>query len=172
MLISAIEFAAEAHKFQKRKDIGQSAYINHPIEVMTILRKFGKVEDELILAAAVLHDTIEDTAITYAHIHEEFGIVVADYVQEVSDDKTLPKQRRKELQIETMSSKSDGAKLIKIADKISNLRSVAHNPPIDWDIERRRAYFEWSKQVVDQGRGVNATLDSLFDMVYTLRGLL
>jgi guanosine-3',5'-bis(diphosphate) 3'-pyrophosphohydrolase len=168
MLIKAIELAAEAHRYQKRKDVGKTAYINHPIEVMGILRS-AYIVDEEILAAAVLHDVIEDTTYDYYDIRWKINENVADYVFEVSDDKNLPKQKRKDLQIETMSTKSDGAKLIKIADKISNMKSIIATPPVDWDSDRKKAYFDWAKQVVDQGRGMNIILDDMFDSLYSLR---
>ena len=170
-LIDSMKFAVEAHKNQKRKDKSKTAYIVHPIEVLDILQRVGVV-DEDILSAAVLHDVIEDTQYDYYDLWSMFGNTVANYVDEVSDDKTLPKQKRKNLQIETMSAKSDGAKLIKIADKISNMKSILTTTPVSWSVERKEQYFDWAKKVVDQGRGINTKLDEMFDEIDNLRDML
>ncbi len=168
-LQKAIEFAIDAHKEQKRLDANQTDYIVHPMQVMEILRDQVGIVDEDILAAAVLHDVIEDTKYSYDDLISVFGKTIADYVDEVTDDKNLPKQKRKDIQIETMSAKSDGAKMIKIADKISNLISIFFTPPVEWNRERKLKYFDWAKEVVDAGRGVNEKLEKMFDDVYKLK---
>ncbi len=115
------------------------------------------------MLAGLLHDTIEDTETTYDELVSEFGTVVADLVAEVTDDKSLEKAKRKRRQVESAPNKSDWAKMIKIADKTSNLRSIIESPPTDWSPERRREYFEWAREVVSGCRGVNVTLDAWFD---------
>lgn len=168
LLIQSIGLAAKAHVNQHREDVGKTPYINHPIEVMTILNVCG-ISDASILSAAILHDVIEDTSYTYEDLKILITESVANYVLEVTDDKSLPKMRRKELQIETMSSKSDGAKLIKIADKIANMRSIIKTPPVGWSSERKLEYFEWAKKVVEPALGINLALDQLFVLMYNLK---
>jgi (p)ppGpp synthase/HD superfamily hydrolase len=161
-LLQALQFAARAHRTQKRKGADGTPYINHLIDVTTILAENG-VTDVTLLMAGALHDTIEDTPVTYEDLVEQFGKSVADLVQEATDDKKLEKAERKQLQIEHAPHKSAAAKQLKIADKISNIRDVAQSPGIGWDAERRREYLDWAAQVVKGLRGVNPKLDNLFD---------
>jgi guanosine-3',5'-bis(diphosphate) 3'-pyrophosphohydrolase len=161
-LTRAIKFAADKHRDQKRKD-NQTPYINHPIEVMDILARVAKTSDSSVLAAAILHDTIEDTETSKEELRTEFGDEVLSLVMECTDDKSLPKAERKRLQIETAAQKSDKAKLVKIADKISNLRSIMYSPPPDWKMETRKNYVQWCHDVWLGLRGVNAELDRLFE---------
>jgi len=162
-LLQAISFAAKKHVKQKRKGANQEPYINHPLEVLNVLANVGKIEDYDVLIAAVLHDTIEDTETTKEEISERFGLKVSEYVLEVTDDKSLPKAERKQLQIEHAPHLSNGAKYIKLADKISNIRDVSENPPGDWSNERRLEYISWGEKVIAGLRGVNANLERLFD---------
>lgn len=161
----AIKFASDKHRFQKRKD-NQTPYINHPVEVMETLAGVGKIDDVEILAAAVLHDTIEDTNTTEEELRTVFGDRVTFIVQEVSDDKSLPKSERKKLQEEHAARLSDGAKQVKIADKISNMRDMVDSPPPDWSWEQRSEYLNWCLRVFVGLRGVNAELESLFERRY------
>lgn len=163
VLLRALELAAERHRHQRRKDSEKSPYINHPIQVVTILWESG-VRDEIALIAAVLHDTIEDTATTRDEIAAAFGEAVAAVVEEVSDDKSLPKERRKELQVEHASRLSIAAKLVKIADKTCNLRDMNERPPPDWSEERRAEYYAWAARVVAEIRGTHAELERRFDI--------
>lgn len=165
-LITALAFAADKHKNQRRKDADASPYINHPIALANLLLNEAGVEDQRVLIAAVLHDTIEDTDTTEQELVRQFGKDVADIVLEVTDDKTLPKVERKRLQIEHAAHISRRAKLVKLADKICNLRDIAASPPADWPIERKREYFDWAKSVVDELRGVHPGLEHLFDKAY------
>lgn len=162
-LFQAINFAAQKHKLQKRKGADEQPYINHVLEVANLLASVGKIEDYDVLIAAVLHDTIEDTETTEAEITKLFGAAVGGYVSEVTDDKSLPKARRKELQIEHAPHLSTGAKYIKLADKISNIRDVSENPPDGWSTERRLEYIEWGEQVINGLRGANQNLENHFD---------
>jgi guanosine-3',5'-bis(diphosphate) 3'-pyrophosphohydrolase len=169
MLFSALAFAAEKHRDQKRKGEEASPYINHPIEVARILAAEGGVTDPIVLAAAILHDTVEDTTTTHAELIEHFGRAIADVVAEVTDDKTLPKSERKRLQIEHAPHLSDEAKRVKLADKIANIRDVAARPPQWWPLERRQQYFDWAKEVVDGLRGVDPALEAAFDVAFAKR---
>lgn len=161
--LQAITFAAKKHKRQKRKGADEEPYINHVLEVANLLANVGKVEDYDVLIAAVLHDTVEDTATTAEEIAGKFGANVSSMVLEVTDDQDLPKARRKQLQIEHAPHLSTGAKLIKLGDKISNIRDVSENPPDGWSKERRLEYINWGESVINGLRGANADLENHFD---------
>ena len=168
-IISAISFAADKHRNQRRKDIEASPYINHPIALANILANEASIEDEKVLVAAILHDTIEDTETTAAELADLFGDDVTAIVLEVSDDKSLPKAERKRLQVEHAPTISRRAKLVKLADKIANLRDIAASPPADWSLKRQQEYFDWAKAVVDGLRGIHPTLERIFDEAYKRR---
>jgi guanosine-3',5'-bis(diphosphate) 3'-pyrophosphohydrolase len=161
-ILKALRFAAIKHRDQRRKDAEVSPYINHPIEVAELLARVGGVTDLVILHSAILHDTIEDTKTTPEEVEAEFGPEVRGVVEEVTDDKRLPKAERKRLQIEHAPHLSERAKQVKIADKISNVRAVTVTPPIDWSLERRREYLDWSENVVAGLRGCNQSLESYY----------
>ena len=169
LVIRALAFAADKHRDQRRKDVDASPYINHPIDLANVLCNEGNVDDEITLCAAVLHDTIEDTETTKAELRRTFGDDICNIVLEVSDDKHLPKTQRKHLQIVHAAHISRRAKLVKLADKICNLRDMADHPPANWDRQRRQEYFDWSKQVIDQLRGVHEKLEATFDQAYQRR---
>jgi guanosine-3',5'-bis(diphosphate) 3'-pyrophosphohydrolase len=169
LILRALAFAAHKHRDQRRKDKDASPYINHPIAAASVLANEGGVEDPVVLAAALLHDTIEDTETTLEELIENFGEEIAAIVMEVTDDKSLDKPERKRLQVESAAGKSPRAKLVKLADKISNLRDIIAMPPAHWSLERRQQYFDWAKQVVDQVRGTNARLEAAFDAVHARR---
>ena len=166
-LLQAASFAARKHISQKRKGNDAAPYINHPLEVANLLANVGKVEDYDILIAAILHDTVEDTETTEGEIEKLFGENVAKMVSEVTDDKSLPKAERKQKQIEHAPHLSDGAKHIKLGDKISNIRDVMENPPDGWSDERRREYVEWGEKVINGLRGANENLEKHFDELVT-----
>ena len=147
-LFEALAFAAHKHRKQRRKDVEASPYINHPIALARTLAVEGGIVDTRTLIAAVLHDTVEDTDTTFEEIRALFGAEVADTVREVTDDTSLDKPDRKRLQIEHAPHMSKRAALVKLADKTSNLRDVASNPPRGWPLARKRAYFDWAKAVV------------------------
>jgi guanosine-3',5'-bis(diphosphate) 3'-pyrophosphohydrolase len=169
LILKALEFAALKHRDQRRKDALASPYINHPIALANVLTREGDVSDPVVLAAALLHDTVEDTETTPAELREMFGDRIAGIVEEVTDDKNLPKAERKRLQVERAAHISREAKLVKLADKICNVRDVAYQPPAKWDLTRRREYFEWAKAVVDQMRGLHPGLERKFDEAYALK---
>ena len=168
LIFKALEFASVKHRDQRRKDADASPYINHPIALANVLTREGVLED-VVLAAAILHDTLEDTQTTPAELREHFGDRIAGIVAEVTDDKNLLKAERKRLQIEHAAAISREAKLVKLADKICNVRDVADHPPARWDIARRREYFDWAKAVVDRMRGTHPALERLFDEAYALK---
>lgn len=148
-LLQAAKFASEKHKMQKRKGEDAAPYINHPIEVAALIADVGKIDDTDVLTAALLHDTIEDTETTPEEIERIFGTRVKEIVLEVTDDKTLPKQERKRLQIVHGPGLTPEAALIKIADKISNVSDITYSPPKKWNIERRKEYLDWAEKVVN-----------------------
>jgi guanosine-3',5'-bis(diphosphate) 3'-pyrophosphohydrolase len=164
-IFAALRFAAERHLPQRRKGDGRTPYINHPISVFELLWRVGGVRDPDVLAASLLHDTVEDTETTLDEIGEMFGPAVRSLVAEISDEKTLPKSERKRLQIERAPSLSQGAKLIRLADKSLNVYDVAHAPPAGWSYERRAAYLTWAERVVAGMRGCNAALEMHYDGV-------
>jgi len=169
LLLKALAFSAHKHRDQRRKDAEASPYINHPIALADVLVNEGGVTDTETLCAALLHDTVEDTATTHEELVDAFGSRIARIVAEVTDDKDLPKAERKGLQVEHAPHISREAKLVKLADKLCNLRDVADRPPAKWDLARRREYFDWAKQVVDGLRGVHPRLEAAFDAAYQRR---
>ena len=162
LLIEALHFAADKHRDQRRKDVHASPYINHPIAVAQILAAVGSVDDADVLAAALLHDTIEDTFTEESELEEKFGNRIARIVQEVTDDSTLTRSERKRLQIEHARTISPDAALVKLADKTANIRDIAHNPPNGWDLQRREEYLAWAAEVVSNLPPVNADLEAQF----------
>lgn len=162
-LLEALAFAALKHRDQRRKDAEASPYINHPIALARLLAVDGGVDERVPLLAALLHDTVEDTETTEAELRQAFGPEVTAVVMEVTDDKALPKQARKQAQVDHAPSMSREARLVKLADKTCNLRDVAGAPPVGWPLERRREYFDWAARVVAGLRGTHPGLEALFD---------
>jgi len=166
-IVNAMHFAATKHAEQKRKGYLEEPYFNHVSEVAWILANNAEEPDTNLIIAGLLHDTIEDTDTTHDELVEEFGNDVANLVQEVTDDKNLEKQVRKQLQIDDSSKKSDRAKQLKIADKISNLCGILSSPPLDWSRKRKLEYAEWSNKVIAGCKGVSKNLDDLFFVIYS-----
>lgn len=169
LVLQAAQFAAHKHRDQRRKDVEATPYINHPLELAYILSTEGGVTDPLVLAAALLHDTIEDTETTYEELRGAFGVRVADIVIEVTDTKFLGKEARKRLQISKAGRSTAGAKQVKIADKLCNLRDILAGPPKSWGLKRKQEYFDWAKEVMDQVRDANPRLARKFDALYRQR---
>lgn len=167
--VKALVFASRKHSQQRRNDEEASPHINHPIALVSILAVEAGIHEPDVLCAALLHDTIEDTETSVEELVETFGGHVASLVQEMTDDKQLPKAERKLLQIEHAAHLSAKARLVKLADKIANLRDVADNPPVDWPLARRQEYFDWAKQVVDKIAEPPPKLLSLFTAVHDRR---
>jgi GTP diphosphokinase / guanosine-3',5'-bis(diphosphate) 3'-diphosphatase len=162
-LLRAVDFAAQKHRRQRRKDAEGSPYINHPIAVAALLVREAEIRDLVCLQAALLHDTLEDTDATADEIEALCGRVVLQVVQEVTDDKSLPQAERKQRQIAHAPNLSPRARLIRLADKISNLRELSSTAPAGWSLERKREYLNWAEAVVNAIRGSHASLEKLFD---------
>lgn len=169
VLLKALAFAAHKHKDQRRKDVDASPYINHPISLADILCNEAHITDIETICGALLHDTVEDTETSPDELEQEFGKTIRDIVMDVTDDKTLPKAARKQAQIDHAAHISDKAKLVKLADKISNLRDVLDNAPANWSLERRQEYFDWARKVIDQIQGTHPRLEAIFEHVYRQR---
>ncbi|OQY56235.1 MAG: phosphohydrolase [Candidatus Parabeggiatoa sp. nov. 2] len=163
LFLTALKFAAVKHRNQRRKDRKATPYINHPIEVAETLWLRGGVRETVTIVGALLHDTLEDTDATPEEIHNQFGAEILALVQEVTDDKSLPKLERKRLQIEHAPHKSTRAKQLKLADKICNVHDITHSPPHNWSLKLRQEYLDWSEQVVAGLRGVNPALEAHYD---------
>jgi guanosine-3',5'-bis(diphosphate) 3'-pyrophosphohydrolase len=168
-ILRAASFAADKHRNQRRKDEEASPYINHPISLACLLAYECLEREQTLLMAALLHDTVEDTDTSFAELEKHFGADLAGIVRELTDDKSLSKDDRKRLQIEHAAAASRQAKLVKLADKICNLRDLSSSPPAGWSLERKREYFDWAKRVVDQIRGTHGRLEQLFDAEYARR---
>ena len=162
-VLSAAFFAAEKHAAQRRKGAAAEPYVNHLIEVAELVSAADPEPDTDLVIAALLHDTIEDAGVTEEELRERFGADVAHLVVEVTDDKSLPKKERKRLQIVNAPKKSARAQVIKIADKISNLRAILSSPPVDWTEGRKAEYFDWARQVVEGLSAPNPALKAEFD---------
>ena len=161
VLLDALKFAAEKHVSQRRKGCESIPYINHPIKVAHLLQNVGETDPEL-LAAAFLHDVLEDTDTTEKEMRASFGDKITDLVIEVTDDMTLTYDDRKRYQIKKAPALTPDAKKIKIADKISNIQDILALT-LTWSHRRKRQYFEWSEKVVEGCRGINPQLDKMFD---------
>jgi guanosine-3',5'-bis(diphosphate) 3'-pyrophosphohydrolase len=162
-VLRAADTAARWHVHQRRKGIAQEPYINHLLEVASLVAEAAGGTDPNLVIAALLHDAVEDQGVPVELIAREFGKPVSDIVMEVTDDKALPKEERKRRQIKTAPKKSREAKLIKLADKTSNLRTIASSPAADWSVERRLEYVEWARSVVAGLRGTSPWLEQQFD---------
>lgn len=145
-VMRAATFAADKHAHQRRKGESAEPYMNHLVEVASLAAEATSGDVEIVVAA-LLHDAAEDQGVTIEEVAAQFGPKVAGLVAEVTDDKSKPKQERKDLQVANARHKSYGASVIKLADKTSNLRAIAKSPP-PWPIERKRTYLAWARSVV------------------------
>ena len=172
-VVKAADFAARKHRDQRRKNKSETPYINHPIGVAHILTSEGKVTDPIVIQAALLHDTVEDTDTTIEEIGDVFGEKIKQIVAEVTDDKSLPKQTRKQVQIDTAHKKSPEAKLVKLADKLYNLRDLdsPDGVPDGWEEKRVTEYFVWAFNVVKGLRGSNAAIELELDKIFQKHGV-
>jgi guanosine-3',5'-bis(diphosphate) 3'-pyrophosphohydrolase len=158
-LLKALSFAADKHRFQRRKDTEETPYINHPINVALTLIETGNEDNNDLLVAAILHDTIEDTQTTPEEIEQQFGAEVLGLVLEVTDDKNLPKEERKRLQVVHAPHKSSLAKKLKLADKSCNVYDIVNHPPGNWTIERKLNYLTWAEDILLGLTGTNPPLE-------------
>ncbi|CAK0747216.1 HD domain-containing protein [Azospirillaceae bacterium] len=166
LVVQALDFAAHKHTDQRRKGERAEPYVNHLAEVARLLAEATDGADPALVAAGLLHDTIEDTLTTRDEIAALFGEEIATVVVEVTDDKSLTVSERKQAQILNAPKKSTRGKMVKLADKTSNLRSMVSSPPYGWPLSRQLAYFEWAAAVVAGCRGVNDRLEKAFDDAY------
>jgi (p)ppGpp synthase/HD superfamily hydrolase len=164
-LLVALKFAADKHRRQRRKDSEETPYINHPIAVAEVLSRIGGITDLPTLQAALLHDTIEDTETSPQELEEHFGHEVCLVVQELTDDKRLPKEERKRLQVEHAPNYSTAAKLVKLGDKICNVSEISPTQPTEWPLPRKLEYLDWAERVVSGCRDGNLELAQHFDAV-------
>jgi (p)ppGpp synthase/HD superfamily hydrolase len=162
-VMEAASTAADWHAKQRRKGTAGEPYINHLLEVATLVAEATGGNDPNLVIAALLHDAIEDQDITLAAISEKFGGDIASLVQEVSDDKSLPQAVRKRLQVDEAPKKSKRAKILKLADKISNVAAIGRDPPPDWSVERQRQYVQWGRDVVAGLRDAAPELAARFE---------
>ncbi len=162
-VLRAAEAASRWHVAQRRKGDAQEPYINHLLEVARLVGDATGGRDPDLVVAALLHDAIEDCEVSPGTIEAAFGADVRALVQAVTDDKALPKATRKQLQIDHAPGKPRRAKILKLADKTSNLRAMAASPPANWSVERRLEYVAWARAVVAGIRGTHAELEALFD---------
>ena len=164
MVLKAADAAAQWHVHQRRKGAAKEPYINHLLEVATLVAEATEGTDPNLVIAALLHDAIEDCEVPHKLIAETFGADVADLVAEVTDDKTLEKAERKKRQVTTAHEKTDRAKLLKLADKTSNLRALVSSPAPDWSVHRRIEYIDWARKVAHGLRGVSPLVEKQFDV--------
>ena len=162
-VMRALAFAAEKHVHHRRKGESQEPYINHLAEVGYLLAEATAGADPALVIAGLLHDTVEDVGVSAEELAAEFGAEVAAMVAQVTDDKSLEKETRKQIQIEDAPVQTDRVKMLRLADKTSNLRSLVASPPVQWGIERKREYIAWAARVAEGCRGVNAPLEAAFD---------
>jgi GTP diphosphokinase / guanosine-3',5'-bis(diphosphate) 3'-diphosphatase len=169
-VLEAACFAADRHRDQRRKGADAAPYVNHVLGVARLVAGEAGVANPEVVAAALLHDTVEDTGTTPAELDRRFGPRVAALVMELTDDKALPKDARKRLQIEHAPAKSQAAKVIGLADKLCNLRDLTATAPAGWPASRRQAYFDWAEAVVAGLRGASPALEALVDAELARRG--
>lgn len=165
-IVKATDFASHKHHFQRRKDPEGTPYIEHPVAVAHILTHLGKVSDPLVIMAALLHDTVEDTDTTLDEIEREFGPQVKSIVVELTDNKLMTRDERKRWQILHAAESSHQAKLVKLADKLHNLRDIERSLPVNWTQERKTQYFNWARDVVAGLRGTNAPMEAELDALF------
>jgi guanosine-3',5'-bis(diphosphate) 3'-pyrophosphohydrolase len=163
LVSEAALLAAQRHSGVARKGRGNEPYVNHLAEVANLLSEASGGADAELVAAGWLHDILEDTDTTREELADRFSVRVAALVAEVSDDMGLPKDERRRLQVVAAPHKSPDAKLIKIADKISNIRARIAPEPNAGERADLVDYVGWAEQVVSGCRGGNAWLDRTFD---------
>lgn len=164
LVVLAADFAALRHEDQRRKGGRRAPYINHLAEVALLVAETHAGSNARLVAAAFLHDVVEDGHATAEEIENIFGEEIRALVEELTDDMSLPEDERKRRQVEEIAGKTAEARLLKLADKVSNVREMANDPPLDWPPEKRRRYAEWAVAVVDAGcRGLDAELEQVFD---------
>ena len=161
-IVRAAYFAGEKHKDQRRSDKEETPYINHPLELASILVDEGHIEDVDVICAALLHDTIEDTDTTYEELNLIFGSVVTSIVREVTNDMSLSSPERRLKEAASIPHLTFQAKLVKLADKIANIRDISTMPPVGWTLEKKEAYFDFSLSIAEQAKDASQVLYEIF----------
>lgn len=161
-LMEALNFAALRHRAHRRKGREGTPYINHLIEVAHILTLHG-IDDEDLLCASVLHDTIEDVGVSAEELRSRFGPRVTALVLAVTDDENLPLWDQKQRQIDEAGNLPKAAQNLRVADKISNLRGILMSPPPGWSHERKLAYYAWAREVVQACTSADPSLLRTFE---------
>jgi len=159
--MESLEFAAYRHRFDKTKN--DEPYINHIIDVCRLITVVGEENDEEVLVAAALHDTVEKTGTKASDINFQFGEKVFQLVLEVTDHSTGNDTDKFNQQLQRVESLSKKARLIKLADKISNVKSLLSFPPAGWDLEKRSLYINWADRIIQALRGTNEKLEAFYD---------
>jgi len=160
ILYSALEYASEKHMGKTRKDAEKTPYIVHPMGVAVILWQEANVRDIDVLVAALLHDTLEDTNATEAEIEGMFGGRVLSIVKELSNDRNLSGQENKQRQIEHAPLMSQEAKLVKLADRLYNIRDLQAKTPVTWSKEDVERYFSWAAKLLQGLAGTDEHLEN------------
>ncbi len=163
LLARAFRFAAEHHSGQTRKGAAAEPYVNHAADVACRVAEATGGRDAILVAAALLHDTVEDTAATAEVLREHFGDEVTGLVLEVTDDPSLPEAERRQAQVDHAPHLSPRAKRLKLADKASNLTQIVESPPADWSVERMRGYIDWAERVLGGLRGVDPAMEATLE---------
>jgi (p)ppGpp synthase/HD superfamily hydrolase len=160
-IADAVLVAAKAHDGQIRDD-KRDAYINHLAEVAVMCAGLEPF-DPVLVAAAYLHDTVEDSDVTEGDIRRDFGDAIADLVMEVTDPSGLKGKARRERQVTHTALADPRVKRLKLADKTSNIEELIGLPAKRFDAKSIDKYLKWSRRVVDVCRGIEPALEARFD---------
>ncbi len=158
VVFDALIFGAEKHKAQVRSNLKKTPYIIHPIEVADFVMRIGKVYDKNVLSAALLHDVMDETGTTYEEIENRYGKIVSQYVQEMTVKKELTLKEQKKYQIIQAFHQTPSVAVIKLSDKLSNLKTLAQTPPASWSRDRIDQYFQWAQSVIENLPEANSFL--------------
>lgn len=166
LVARASDYAARKHALDRRKGAAAEPYINHLAEVALLVAEATRGQDAELIAAAYLHDTLEDTDATFEELAALFGRDVAVTVRDVTNDPDVPSHEKKHWQARMIASKGAAARRIKIADQTSNVLGIIHSPPMDWNEERRRTYVRGAALVVSAAAGTDDFLEARFAEAY------
>lgn len=171
LIFNAIDFAAEKHRLQMRKNKDKTPYISHPLGVAYNVAHYGEIKDASVIIGALLHDTMEEMQASFEEIEKHFGKQVASYVRDMTDDKKLSFSERKRLELIKASKTSKGVAEILLADKLYNVNDLLHNPPEAWSRVRIDRYYQWVQSVIDRlpsgneafKKEIHRTIDSYWE---------
>jgi (p)ppGpp synthase/HD superfamily hydrolase len=167
LIQQARDLATERHAHLHMWNAARSPVIIHIAEVARYVDTHGGTEE--MIAAAWLHDIVEDTDITLEYLERQFGSAISSLVDGLTDPPhfaALPLDQRKQMQADRLRSKSNEIKIIKICDQLSNVLRVTNDPPTDWSETTQFQYVQGARTVVDTCRGLNKALDQKFDEAY------